>query len=149
MKKLISYLFVPLLLLSACDAWLDIVPEEDMTTLDTEFETRSTAEDWLRSCYMFLQSTVPSISGNEAFLGADEFVAGNYMRSMLDYYQKPYFTAFPISSGMQNSLDPYNDYWLNKEGNADNILGRADYYTAINLCNIFIGKIDQIGRAHV
>ena len=144
MKKLISYLFVPLLLLSACDAWLDIVPEEDMTTLDTEFETRSTAEDWLRSCYMFLQSTVPSISGNEAFLGADEFVAGNYMRSMLDYYQKPYFTAFPISSGMQNSLDPYNDYWLNKEGNADNILGRADYYTAINLCNIFIGKIDQV-----
>lgn len=146
MKRLfLSVFLIPLFFLSACDSWLDIVPEEDMTTLDTEFETREEAENWLRSCYVFLQDPLTSIMENEAFFGADEFVAGDYVRTITYYNsQKPVFTGLQIGSGMQNSLDPYNDRWSNKESSGGSIIGRSDYYTAINLCNIFIDKIDQV-----
>ena len=145
MKHLLSsVLLAPLFLFSACDSWLDIVPEEDMTTLDTEFETREVAEDWLRSCYMFLQDPVPSVASNEAFLGADEFVAGDYVKSIIDYYQKPVFSGVMIAQGMQNSLEPYSDRWSKKVGTTTSLAGRTDYYTAINMCNVFISKIDQV-----
>lgn len=145
MKHLLSsVLLVPLFLFSACDSWLDIVPEEDMTTLDTEFETREVAEDWLRSCYMFLQDPVPSVASNEAFLGADEFVAGDYVKSIIDYYQKPVFSGVMIAQGMQNSLEPYSDRWSKKVGTTTSLASRTDYYTAINMCNVFISKIDQV-----
>ena len=147
MKRLLSsVLLIPFFLLAACDSWLDIVPEEDMTTLDTEFETRAVAEDWLRSCYMFLQNPLPSIRENEAFFGADEFVGGDYARNLTDEYtQKPFFSGFMIGSGMQNSLDPYSDRWSKKEATTwGELQGRSDYYTAINMCNIFISKIDRV-----
>ena len=140
MKRLLSVLLIPLFLFTACDIWLDIVPEEDMTTLDTEFETRDEAENWLRSCYMFLQDPLPSLTGNEAFLGADELVGGDYARN------QGRFTGYSISSGLQNSLDPYHDCWSKKEVGygTGRLAGRSDYYTAINMCNIFISKIDQV-----
>jgi len=145
MKRLLpSILLLPFFFFTACDSWLDIVPEEDMTTLDTEFETREEAENWLRSCYIFLQDPLPSITSNEAFFGADEFVAGEYVQSITDANQKPVVSGFMIASGMQNSLDPYNDRWSKKEAQSGKLLGRSDYYTAINLCNIFISKIDQV-----
>ncbi|WP_065219019.1 MULTISPECIES: RagB/SusD family nutrient uptake outer membrane protein [Butyricimonas] len=144
MKRLL-YFLIPLFFFSACDSWLDIVPEEDMTTLDTEFETRNEAENWLRSCYMFLQTPVPSIAHNEAFLGADEFVVSDNVYDILGPNQKPYFVGLMIANGMQNSLEPYNDRWLKKEASQQGQLeGRSDFYTAINMCNIFINKIDQV-----
>ena len=132
MKRLLLVLLFPVFLFPGCDSFLDIVPEEDMTTLNTIFETRSQAEDWLRSCYVFLQDPV-CFYENEAFMGADEFVAGDYARNL------GVFAGLSISSGLQNSLNPYGDIWSNKDGTE-----RNDYYTAINLCNIFIEKIDQV-----
>ena len=145
MKRLLSsVLLMPFFLFSACDSWLDIVPEEDMTTLDTEFETRNEAEEWLRSCYIFLQEPVPSIMENEAFFGADEFVACDYVRSIIDGNQRPVFAGLMIGSAMQTSLDPYSDRWSKKVAINGNLVGRTDYYTAINMCNHFISKVDQV-----
>ena len=39
MKHVLSYLFISFLLLTSCDSWLDVVPEEDIATIDSEFET--------------------------------------------------------------------------------------------------------------
>ncbi|MEI3420902.1 MAG: hypothetical protein V8R91_07550 [Butyricimonas faecihominis] len=39
MKHLIYSLLLPFLLFTSCDSWLDVVPEEDITTIDTDFET--------------------------------------------------------------------------------------------------------------
>ena len=81
MKRLLLVLLIPLFLLLGCDSFLDIVPEEDMTTLNSVFETRDDALLWLQSCYTFLQNSTPCLSGNEAFLGADEVVTGDYQRN--------------------------------------------------------------------
>lgn len=55
MKCRLFFFTILFFLLTACDNWLDVVPEEDLTTIDTDFETRAEAENWLRSCYTFLQ----------------------------------------------------------------------------------------------
>ena len=119
MKRLLLVLLFPICVLPGCDSWLDIVPEEDMTTLSTIFETRSQAENWLRSCYVFLQEPIPSFSTNEAFVGADEYVAGDYANNYSTNYG--WLHGLSISSGLQNSLDPYGDIWSKKEGS-----GRSD-----------------------
>lgn len=137
MKRLLLVLLFPICVLPGCDSWLDIVPEEDMTTLSTIFETRSQAENWLRSCYVFLQEPIPSFSTNEAFVGADEYVAGDYANNYSTNYG--WLHGLSISSGLQNSLDPYGDIWSKKEGS-----GRSDFYAGINLCNIFIERIDDV-----
>lgn len=145
MKRLICILTIPLLLLFwQCNSFLDVVPEEDMTTLNSIFETRENADSWLMSCYAFLQKTLPDVAANEAFMGADELVAGDYLRnSTLEW------TGLRIASGLQNSLDPYGNLWVNEVLMQQNdgsmtLEGREDYYSAINLCNIFIEKIDQV-----
>lgn len=140
------FIFSLLLLLSLwrCSNFLDVVPEEDMTTLNTIFETREGASSWLMSCYAFLQLPLTDVSINEAFVGADEFVAGDYLRN-----SSVEWPGLKIASGLQNSLNPYGNLWVNEEfrQNDDGSLtltGREDYYTAINLCNIFIDRIDQV-----
>lgn len=139
MKRLLLFLLFPVWLFPSCNSWLDIVPEEDMTTLSTIFETRSQAEDWLRSCYVFLQDPLPSFSTNEAFIGADEYVAGDYVRNLGS------LAGLSISSGLQNSLTPYGDIWSNKVlSDYGTSFGRNDFYTGINLCNIFIERIDDV-----
>lgn len=132
MKRILFYM-IPLFLLAACDSWLDIVPEEDMTTIDSDFETRTEAENWHWSCHMFLQDPLTNLMNNVAFTGADELVADDYLTA------QNRFNGLRVSSGYQNTLDPYEDLWR-----ADDDYGRTDYYTAINLCNIFIDKIDQV-----
>ena len=43
MKRIYTLLLLPFFLLTACDSWLDVVPEEDITTIDTDFERRDNA----------------------------------------------------------------------------------------------------------
>lgn len=133
MKRLLLIVLVPLLLWR-CENFLDIVPEEDMTTLNSIFETRDGAYDWLKSCYAFLQGRIPNALTNEAFLGADEFVVGDHVRNSLT------LDGLQIGSGMQHSLDPYGDYWSKTSESG----GRSDFYTAINMCNHFIAHIDDV-----
>ena len=127
---ILSFLF------AGCDSWLDVVPEEDITTIDTDFETRAEAEKWLRSCYVFLQKPL-GFAGNIAFTGADELVAGDYIRN------QRLFDGLAIGSGLQNVLNPYGDIWL-KKSSYGGTSGRSDFYTAITMCNTFIDKIDQV-----
>lgn len=132
-KRLFLILLLPVFLFPGCKDFLDIVPEEDMTTLNSIFETRDQADAWLKSCYIFLQDPVPSFSSNPAFSGSDELVTGVYLGTTLD--------GLNIRSGLQNSLDPYGDLWTHYMENGN---GRDDFYTGINLCNVFIEKIDQV-----
>ena len=147
MKRRIVLIFLlPYFLLTGCDSWLDIVPEEDMTTIDSDFETREEAYNWFKSCYVFLEWSIADVKINEAFVGSDEFVYGSYLLNSA--VNSPLFEGAYIATGMQNSLNPYADCWVKREGSqgsqSGEVLGRNDYYTAINLCNVFISKIDQV-----
>lgn len=134
MKHLLSYLFIPFLLFTSCDSWLDVVPEEDIATIDSEFETYDQAYVWLKSAYAYMQDLYEEYT-NVACTGSDELVADNYMRNTL--YSHP--EGLDIIGGMQNVFDPYNDTWFNKLSSY-----RKDFYTQITLCNHFITRVDNI-----
>lgn len=136
MKRILIYLCIPLFLFTACDSWLDVVPEEDIATIDSEFETYDEAYKWLKSGYVFLQDIYNRLT-NVAHWGSDELVAANYLRN---YAYHP--DGLDIISGKQNVLYPYDDLWFQKyKGNPDY---RKDFYTAVVTCNHFITRIDKV-----
>lgn len=137
-KRIFLLLSFPLLLLTGCDDWLNVIPKNDMATIDTDFETEEQAYAWLESCYAFLMDPIADFTRNEAITGGDELVYGDYLLTQAS------FPGTYIASGQQNSLDPYADIWSKKETSGGSLKGRSDYYTAINLCNIFISKIDNV-----
>ena len=137
MKHLLSYLFIPFFLFMSCDSWLDVVPEEDIATIDSEFETYDQAYVWLKSAYAYMQDLYDRYD-DVCYTGADELVADNYLRNM-SYHPE----GLNIIGGRQNVLDPYCDTWFNiSSGNAGRC--RKDFYTQIVLCNHFITRIDNV-----
>ena len=57
MKKWFLYSFLFALTISSvkCSSnWLDVVPENDIETIETNFEKKEDAEAWLKTCYVFL-----------------------------------------------------------------------------------------------
>ena len=79
MKHLIIYsTIVTSIFFSSCSNYLDIVPENDIETIETIFEKREQAELWLKSCYVLMTDPVSSVIVNPAFTGTDEVVAGIY-----------------------------------------------------------------------
>ena len=90
MKMKIKFLNVAtilsLLVLNSCN-YLDVVPENDIETIETIFEKREQAEDWMKTCHVILTAPVTSVMTNPAFTGADEVVAGEYMRNRFPAYQ--------------------------------------------------------------
>ena len=138
MKRLLAYLFIPCLLFSSCDSWLDVVPEKDIATIDSEFETYDQAFVWLKSAYVYMQDLYERYY-DVAYTGADELVADNYLRNTLYYHP----AGLDIIAGRQSVLDPYGDTWFNiSSGNAGRC--RKDFYTQIVLCNHFITRIDNV-----
>lgn len=133
MKHTLFYLCFPLLLFASCAKWLDVVPEEDIATIDSEFETYDGAYAWLQSAYVHLQDIYFKQKMIE-FWGTDEMVADNYMRN--DTYHPD---GLDILYGRQNVLDPYGDEWFYSVGSY-----RKDCYTHISLCNHFITRIDNV-----
>ena len=131
MKMKIKFLNVAtilsLLVLNSCN-YLDVVPENDIETIETIFEKREQAEDWMKTCHVILTAPVTSVVTNPAFTGADEVVAGEYMRNRFPAYQ-----GFFIGDGLQMSQEPYGNVWKNTE-----------YYAAIRYCNIFIENIGSV-----
>lgn len=134
MKHVLSYLLIPVLLLtSSCDSWLDVVPEEDIATIDSEFETYTEAYKWLKSCYVYLEDIYNRQISIEHW-GTDEMVADNYLINNVSHPE-----GLDIIQGRQNVLAPYGDTWYNPWGSA-----RKDMYTQITLCNHFITRIDNV-----
>lgn len=139
-KRILPLLLLPLFLFSACGDWLDVVPESDIATIDTDFETYADAYAWLKSCYVFLQGPANRMN-NVAFWGSDEMVADNYFRNTLASFDPP---GMNILEGKQTVLAPYDDFWFNKYAWTGGKTARDDYYTAIVMCNHFITRIDKV-----
>lgn len=139
-KRILLLLVLPLFALSSCGDWLDVVPESDIATIESEFETYAEAEDWLRTCYAFLQYPYAQYN-NIAYWATDEMVADNYLRNLTGASRRD---GLDIIAGRQNVFTPYDDVWYDKTFSQDPDSYRQDYYTAIVLCNHFIAHIDQV-----
>ena len=123
------YLFIAFsILFSGCD-YLDVVPKNDVETIETIFEKREQADKWLQSCYVLLSTPVASVYGNPAFAGADEMVAGNYARQQW----KTFVGGLFIGDGLQMAQEPYGNIWK-----------RDLFYAGIRYCNIFVENIDRV-----
>ena len=60
------------LMTSCSDDYLDVVPVNDITTIESTFEKRVDAEQWLQTCYVFMTIYSAEELHNPAYLGADE-----------------------------------------------------------------------------
>ena len=99
-----SILFITFLSLAGCKNYLDVVPENDIETIETNFEKKEDALEWLKTCYASLETNIASRSNNPAFFGADEFCAGDFARSKATY---GYLDMLKIGDGLQMAQSPY------------------------------------------
>lgn len=128
MKSIQCMLLSLLMVFGGCD-YLDIVPEGDVETTASIFTNRKKADTWLYTAYLALMP-LGQVYANPAFLGADEFTTGNYLRNNFSGNQA--FGGLFIADGLQMSQEPYGDIW------------GAIYYSRIRYCNTFLENIENV-----
>ena len=111
--------------LSACKKYLDIVPD-NVPTLDYAFRMRTTAEQYLYTCYSFLPN-LASKAVDPARFGADEMWLPSVDHSANQM----------IARGEQNTNGPYNNYW-------NGTSSATDLWMAVSQCNIFLDHIGDV-----
>ena len=143
MKYIKNILIVSsLLMFIACNDYLDLVPEDDIMTEETIFETEANAYKFLATCYDGVEPMVGDPNNDPAIFGADEFVTNELLRSGRVGTVKQ-LQAFLLADGRQNTLDPYFNIW----GETSNPFWYdidADAYESIRNCNTFIANIDKV-----
>ena len=128
MKKIVIALSALLVSFSGCN-FLDLVPEDDIETIETIFEKREQAELWLKTCYTFLWE-LGGIPRDPSFTGTDEVVGGDFIRQNGGGGGA---AGFAISDGLQMSQEPWGNAW------------RTDgFFACLRYCNIFIENIDKV-----
>ena len=123
--KLLLVVFV-LSSTTACKKYLDIVPD-NVATIDYAFRMRSTAEQFLFTCYSYIPNYGDRYN-SPALYGADEFWLSN---------DKTTWSTWNVAQGLQNINNPLVDYW-NGTNNA------TDLWEAINQCNVFLENIESV-----
>jgi hypothetical protein len=121
-KKYIIILQV-MLVTSACDNYLDVVPD-NVATIEYAFRMRATTERYLYTCYSYLpqlgnRDTGPVLFGGDELWWVRESWGSN---------------PWQIARGNQNVNSPYLDYW-----NSTFPLWRG-----IRECNIFLENIMDV-----
>ena len=131
MKKIYSIFAIIALasLMAACD-YLDVVPD-NVATMDMVFQTRNSAEKMLYTCYNYIPSTA-SPWGNPGIGSSDEVWN---CEEQTYYYSNT--TAFRIAEGLQNTSDPYLNYWSGGNDGSNLFVGIRD-------CNTFLNNVDQV-----
>ena len=125
MKKKLLYILLVVLLMTSCNDYLDIVPD-NIPTIEQAFNMRTTAERYLFSCYSYLPKH-SNIAQNPSLTSGDEiWLHNNYSQS-----------GWMVAQGYQDIVNPYLNYWQGARG------GR-DLYQAIRDCNIFLENIERV-----
>lgn len=68
MKHVYILIITLISLFSGCD-YLDVVPDNDIETIETIFEKRDQAENWFKFCHTFLMPYTASIISNQLIPG--------------------------------------------------------------------------------
>ena len=126
MNKFTNLIFGFALFLGGCN-YLDIVPENDIKSVETIFEQRVQVDKWVATCYRNMSSQA-TLQGNVAYTGADELVGNNLMRVQGE--QNGPIVGFKIGDGLQSVLEPIGDRW-------------NSYYSTIRYCNTFFQHIGE------
>lgn len=127
MKRIISIAFLSAFLWTGCD-YLDIVPENDVKSIETVFEQRAQVDNWVATCYRNMAG-MADLTSNVAITGADELV-GNDIHRQGGGFTAPPIYGFQIGDGLQSALNPISNTWTN-----------TSYYSTIQYCNTFFEHI--------
>ena len=135
MKKLI-HRFVTLLTLvallagsTACDKYLDVVPNDGIPTVDMAFNLRSTAIHYLATCYAYMPLD-GAPAGDSAFLTGDELwdLVGRIVSNTSARVPNTYFQ---MARGFQSKTAVIANDW-------------ASMYQGIRCCDILVENIDRV-----
>lgn len=116
------------ILFLGCDNYLDVVPENDLTTIETIFEKRNTALLFFNGCYRSYLGD-GSLGSDPAVGGSDEYITGPYLRNGSNGEG-----GTKIAEGLQNPSNPILPTWDK----------RNNFYVAIDNCNTFINHVDDV-----
>ncbi len=128
MENLLKTIFISFFLLLAvgCSDFLDVVPN-DTATLDHAFSNRSVADKFLRTCYSHLPDPTNPVASPVWWTSRHEIDFGYETRARET-------SAGRISQGLQNTNNPYLNYWSGQNGGHPMYIGIRD-------CNIFLENI--------
>lgn len=127
MKKLMKIITTFLLLgVIGCE-YLDVVPN-DAATLDNAFSNRAVTEKFLRTCYSHLPDPTNAITYPSIWTSRDEYEFAGEVSTPNN------LPSGYIARGLQNTNDPYQNYWSGGEGGKPLYIGIRD-------CNIFLENI--------
>ncbi len=131
MKK-ITYLslITTALMATSCNNYLDVVPKSDVETVESQFEQRTDVDKWLRTCYVMFTDMATQFHQQPGYLGADEFVGGQYAREVKGVNRTTYLAPILIGDGLQMVSSPYCNIWKKDEA-----------YCIIRYCNIFLENV--------
>lgn len=114
----------------SCNNYLNVVPKNDVQTIETIFEKREDAATWLKTCYTFLIDPIATVVINPAYVGTDEVVAGDYLRLNKE---GTWWDGLFIADGLQMVQNPYGNIWK-----------KDQFYAGIRYCNIFLQNIHRV-----
>jgi hypothetical protein len=115
--------------LVSCGDYLDVTPD-NVGTLDYAFRNRNEAENYLFSCYAYLQRGSDNVHDG-GFTTSAEIIYPN------DLTQKPIDeTGFNLIRGTQNTGSPGLNSWDGENGN-------YSLFRSIRVCNTMLENIDK------
>jgi len=115
--------------LLSCKKYLDVVPD-NVGTLEYAFRNRNEAENYLFTCYAYLQR-LTDVGQNPGFTTSSEIIYPNDLTS--DQINK---TGFNLITGTQSAASPGINAW-------DGENGSNSFFRAIRICNTMLENIDK------
>ena len=116
--------------LFSCKSYLDIVPD-NVATLEIAFQTRGSAERFLATIYSYIPEQA-SLEQNFGMVAGDEI----WYYGEKDFYLNNE-TSLRLAKGMQNTIDPYLNFWEGRQG-------AYNLFVSIRDCNIFLENLKDI-----
>jgi hypothetical protein len=115
---------------ASCKKYLDVTPD-NIGTLDYAFRNRNEAQNYLYSCYAYLQR-MNDVASNPGFTTSSELIYSN----SLDNFQNFNRTGFNLLRGTQTAANPGLNAWDGSEGS-------YSLWRSIRICNTLLENIDQ------
>lgn len=124
--KNILLLFGGFLSLTSCNKFLDLVPENDITTIPSIYEVRKNVEEQEADCYSYI-SSLAEPPYNIGMMASDEWVANQYARTTPQGQGSTTLSWANVADGQQNVQSPIDNKWT-----------QASYYNALRYINLFL-----------
>lgn len=135
MKKLNKILSILVIILgvtsvTSCDKYLNVVPDDGIASLDMAFNLRSSAIDYLATCYSYMPIDGNVMSDSAMLTGDEIWDLVGRVTSSWQTTRVPN-TFFNIARGFQSASKVYANDW-------------ADMYQGIRCCDILVDNVDNV-----